>query len=106
MNDPQFVSLRDAFQLTGIGISTLRKLADTQAIRCYKTPSGQRKFHKPSLVELCQPVPPPTQLPVPPQRKNFAVVERDPKTQLASPSATLHTHAKGTEIIEWNDDIS
>ena len=32
--------------------------------------------------------------------------ERDPKTQLASPSATLHTHAKGTEIIEWNDDIS
>ena len=82
MNDPQFVSLRDAFQLTGIGISTLRKLADTQAIRCYKTPSGQRKFHKPSLVELCQPVPPPTQLPVPPQRKNFLYARVSSKKQL------------------------
>jgi hypothetical protein len=44
MNDQQFISINDAYQLTGI--ATLRKMADTEKVRSHKTPSGQRKFQK------------------------------------------------------------
>lgn len=54
MDDTQFISIRDAIQITGIGVATLRKMADQKKIRCYKTFSGQRKFHKDSLVQMCK----------------------------------------------------
>ena len=52
MNDQQFISINDAYQLTGI--ATLRKMADTEKVRSYKTPSGQRKFQKLSLERMCE----------------------------------------------------
>jgi predicted site-specific integrase-resolvase len=53
MNDKAFVSIREASAITGIESQTLRKLADTQKLPSYKTPSGQRKFHKAGLEEMC-----------------------------------------------------
>ena len=54
MDATGFVSIRDASKITGIGPQTLRKLADDQKIRTYKTFSGQRKFHKDTLVQMCR----------------------------------------------------
>jgi excisionase family DNA binding protein len=53
MDDKHFISIRDASKITGIGLATLRKMADDQTIRSYKTFSGQRKFHKESLEQMC-----------------------------------------------------
>ena len=49
----KFVPLRDAVRYTGINAQTIRKLADQQKIRSYKTLTGQRKFDKQHLEELC-----------------------------------------------------
>ncbi len=48
-----FVSIRDAVKLTGLCQQTLRKFADENKIKTYKTLSGQRKFDKRSLQEMC-----------------------------------------------------
>jgi len=50
----EFVSIKEASAITGICHSTLRIFADQKKITCYKTPSGQRKFHKPSLLSMCK----------------------------------------------------
>jgi putative resolvase len=50
----EYVSVKEASAITGIGPQTLRLFADQKKIACYKTPSGQRKFHKPSLQAMCQ----------------------------------------------------
>ncbi len=52
-DDKIFISVKEASNLTGIGHETLRKMADKQQIKNYKTLSGQRRFHKPSLQEMC-----------------------------------------------------
>ena len=49
----EYISIRDAVSLTGINAQTLRKLGDEQKIRCYKTLTGQRKFDKHNLEEMC-----------------------------------------------------
>jgi len=54
-SDKEFISIKEASILTGIQPQTLRKLGDQQKIKCYKTISGQRKFHKASLEEMCHP---------------------------------------------------
>lgn len=51
--DRSFVSIKRASEITGIEQQTLRKLGDKQVIKSYKTPSGQRRFCKKSLEELC-----------------------------------------------------
>jgi predicted site-specific integrase-resolvase len=51
--ESKYISIREASKITGICAQTLRKLADTQKIRCYKTLSNQRKFDRQSLEELC-----------------------------------------------------
>jgi predicted site-specific integrase-resolvase len=53
MNDKAYVPLREASYITGIEAQTLRKLADTQKIASYKTPSGQRKFNRSDLEAMC-----------------------------------------------------
>jgi predicted site-specific integrase-resolvase len=40
-----FISIREASRISGIEPQTLRKMADTKKIGCFKTPSGQRKFN-------------------------------------------------------------
>jgi putative resolvase len=56
MNDKNintFITIREASKLTGLCAQTLRKLADEEKIKCYKTTSGQRRFDKHSLAEMC-----------------------------------------------------
>ena len=48
-----FISIREAVDITGLCNQTLRKLADQNKIKTYKTLSGQRKFDKRSLQEMC-----------------------------------------------------
>lgn len=50
----KFISIKEASAITGICPSTLRLFADQKKIGCYKTPSGQRKFNKQSLLSMCK----------------------------------------------------
>jgi predicted site-specific integrase-resolvase len=49
----QFISMREATKLTGINPQTLRVLADQNKVKFYKTASGQRKFDKNFLEQMC-----------------------------------------------------
>jgi len=49
----EFISIREASQLTGINPQTLRKMGDEGKIKCYKTLTGQRKFDKHYLETMC-----------------------------------------------------
>jgi predicted site-specific integrase-resolvase len=51
--EKDFISIKEASIMTGIQPQTLRKLGDTQKIQCYRTHSGQRKFHRASLQAMC-----------------------------------------------------
>lgn len=51
--EKDFISIKEASIFTGIQPQTLRKLGDQQKIKCYRTVSGQRKFHKASLEQMC-----------------------------------------------------
>ena len=82
MDDTQFISIRDAIQITGIGVATLRKMADQKKIRCYKTFSGQRKFHKVSLVQMCKDLISDTPVTEPSTKQNFVYARVSSKKQL------------------------
>jgi predicted site-specific integrase-resolvase len=59
MNDKKhksFISTSEATRITGLHPHTLRKFADNSQVQCYKTPSGQRKYHRESLEKFCNPV--------------------------------------------------
>jgi len=49
-----YIPIREAVLLTGMCAQTLRKLCDEKKIDFYKTESGQRKFSKKSLENLCR----------------------------------------------------
>lgn len=49
----EYVSIKEASILTGIQPQTLRKMGDSGKIACYKTASGQRKFHRASILAMC-----------------------------------------------------
>jgi putative resolvase len=51
----QFVSSAEAARITSLHPHTIRKYADNDQIKCYKTPSGQRKYDKQSLEKFCNP---------------------------------------------------
>jgi putative resolvase len=51
----QFVSSAEAARITSLHPHTIRKYADNDQIKCYKTPSGQRKYDKQSLERFCNP---------------------------------------------------
>ena len=55
-NKKLFISIKEASRLTGLCVQTLRKLADNEKVKSYKTLSGQRKFDKLSLEEMCSSV--------------------------------------------------
>ena len=52
-NKKTFVSINEASDITGLSIQTIRKLGDTNEVKCYKTPSGHRRFDKQSLEAFC-----------------------------------------------------
>lgn len=52
-HDHKYISVGVAASLAGLDSQTIRKLADTAQILCYRTPSGQRRIDKNSLQEMC-----------------------------------------------------
>lgn len=48
-----FVALGEAVSITGLCPATLRKFADSQMVRSYKTPTGHRMFDRQSLLDMC-----------------------------------------------------
>ena len=44
-----YVPVGEAARLTGLDAQTVRKMADEASIACYRTPSGQRRIHLPSI---------------------------------------------------------
>ncbi len=49
----EYISIREASKMSGICPQTLRKLSDQKKLSSYRTLSGQRKFDKQSLEDLC-----------------------------------------------------
>ena len=64
-----YVSVREAARLTGLNNQTIRKMADSSSLLCYRTPSNQRRIHLQSIQDLCRPV-------VPTQKED-PIVEKD-----------------------------
>ena len=48
----KFISSAEAVRTTSLHPNTLRKYADNNQVKCYKTPSGQRKYDRHSLEKL------------------------------------------------------
>lgn len=53
--ESQFISSAEAARITSLHPHTIRKYADKNQIKCYKTPSGQRRYDKQSLEKFCNP---------------------------------------------------
>lgn len=51
-----FVTIREACSLSGLCPQTIRKLTDSHQVDCYRTPSGQRRIDKSSLLSMCNPI--------------------------------------------------
>jgi putative resolvase len=82
MNDQnkEHISIREASRITGIGPQTLRRLADENKIKCYKTMSGQRKFDKNYLEQMCSSLSVDEQVPYN-QKQNFIYARVSSKKQ-------------------------
>jgi predicted site-specific integrase-resolvase len=48
-----YLSCKEACKFTGLEGQTLRRLGDSNAIACFRLPSGQRRFSKTSLEKFC-----------------------------------------------------
>ena len=48
-----YISINKASEISGLSFQTIRKLADTNEIKCYKTPSMHRRFDKQDLEKFC-----------------------------------------------------
>ena len=54
-HESNFITSAEASKITSLHPNTLRKYADNNQIKCYKTPSGQRKYDRSSLEKFCNP---------------------------------------------------
>jgi predicted site-specific integrase-resolvase len=48
-----YITFGKAALLTGLYSQTIRKMADTSKILCYRTPSGQRRINLQNIQEMC-----------------------------------------------------
>ena len=79
--EKRFISCREAVKVSSLHPHTLRKYADLQQIKSYKTPDGQRKYDRQSLEEFCNSVP--VSSPVSQNQKHHYIYSRvSSKTQL------------------------
>lgn len=49
----KYISITQAHYITGLSVQSLRKLGDDEKIKCFKTPSGHRRFDKQDLEKFC-----------------------------------------------------
>jgi putative resolvase len=55
--EKEFIPIRKASQLTGIGPQTLRQYAEVGKVEAYRTPTGQRMFNTQSLLRFIGHIP-------------------------------------------------
>jgi putative resolvase len=95
--DKNFVAIKEAVKISGIGAQTLRKLCDDKKIQCYKTLSGQRKINKACLERLCNPVVG-GEVPRASEKQNFIYTRVSSKKQLDDLSRQIeYIHRKKPE---------
>lgn len=51
--EKKFVTVGEASRLSGLEAQTIRKMADSSSLLCYKTPGGKRRIDLSSLQKLC-----------------------------------------------------
>ena len=49
----EYIPILESSKITGLSIQTIRKLGDKKEIKCFKTPSGHRRFNKQDLEKFC-----------------------------------------------------
>ncbi|MEX2080874.1 MAG: helix-turn-helix domain-containing protein, partial [Dehalococcoidia bacterium] len=57
--DPSWITLGDASRLLGVSESTIRRWADANQLRSYRTPGGHRRIHEGDLREMLAGATPP-----------------------------------------------
>lgn len=80
-NETKYISIREASAITGICEQVLRKMADDEKVRSYRTPSQQRRFNKLDLEKMCYNIPSDSEVPVI-EKKNFIYSRVSSKKQL------------------------
>ena len=81
MNEIDYISISEAGRITGLSFQTIRKYGDQAKIKCYKTPSGHRRFNKQDLERLCGCTHDDNQVPKI-EKKNFIYTRVSSKNQL------------------------
>jgi putative resolvase len=77
----KYVTIREAASITGMCHQVLRKMADAETIRSFRTPSQQRRFNKLDLEKMCYNVPADVKIPYT-EKTNFIYTRVSSKKQL------------------------
>jgi predicted site-specific integrase-resolvase len=78
-----FITMREASRFSSVHPHTIRKYADAGKIKCFKTPTGQRRIHKGDLQKFCGSPRPVIQIPKNKKpRINFVYARVSSKEQL------------------------
>ena len=94
----KYITIGKAAELSGLHENTLRKLCDEQKIKCYKTPSGQRRIDKSDLEKMCNPVSIQKEIP----RTNFIYTRVSSKKQMDDLSRQVkYIHSKQPEYESY-----
>lgn len=80
-SDKNFVSIKDAARIAGLHPNTLRKMADSDQVASYRTPSGQRRFDRRALAKMCAAAPPDSSVQDAP-KQNYLYARVSSKKQL------------------------
>lgn len=95
----------EAISITGLSPATLRKFADDESLRCYKTPTGHRMFDKEHLREMCCPTQSHTSSDNTSmgKRTNYLYARVSSKAQLDDLTRQVEFLKGHTEIIKGDD---
>jgi len=77
----EYIPINEAVNICGLSAQTIRKLGDSEKIKCFKTPSGHRRFNKQDLEAFCNSAPPNTKAPKG-KRINYIYTRVSSKKQL------------------------
>lgn len=102
--EKKYLTVQEASLYTGIGIQTIRKMADAQKISCFKTESGHRRINRESLQKLCNsslPVEDPIEIQQPESvRENYLYTRVSSRKQVDDLSRQIE-YVKRPEYIDY-----
>lgn len=98
--EKKFVTVGEASRLSGLEAQTIRKMADSSSLLCYKTPGGKRRIDLSSLQKLCNAtVSSKTKQTLP--KQNFIYARVSTRKQLDDLSRQVD-YLKRPEYIDYN----